>query len=286
MAIRDIPGNPEELEFEPPFYSPEMALAHTYCVGQGIELGAGAHNPFNLPGSINIAPFSDIPGAVDYNDFLLYRHEQVRRCGHYCAIDLAGEAHALPVGDATQDYIISSHVVEHLPDLIAAFLDWNRVLKPGGIIFTIFPKRDALPTDGLRPITPLAHFIEDYYLKHSSNTHPIDEGQAIRGHYHVFTLGSMLELIHWCNQHLNLSWTIEHVEETDSKVGNGHTVVCRYTPKLPLVVNAPQRTPVAPMSRLRELVDASREIWTTEGPRAFFVRLGRWIGGERRYRRK
>jgi ubiquinone/menaquinone biosynthesis C-methylase UbiE len=38
-------------------------------------------------------------------------------------------------------------VVEHLPDPIAAFFEWNRVLKAGGTIFMIFPKRDALPAD-------------------------------------------------------------------------------------------------------------------------------------------
>jgi hypothetical protein len=58
----------------------------------------------------------------------------------------------------------------------------------------------------------------------------LDKNVTLRGHYHVFTLGSMIELIHWCNLYVNLSWRIEALEETDSKVGNGHTVVCRYKP--------------------------------------------------------
>ena len=34
----------------------EMKLAHEYCKGKGIEIGGAAHNPFNLPDCINIAP--------------------------------------------------------------------------------------------------------------------------------------------------------------------------------------------------------------------------------------
>lgn len=214
-----------------PFYSSDMQIAHKYCTGRGVELGAAAHNPFNLPGSINLAPFSHQEGTIDSNDFLFFQKEQGKICGHFALIDVVGEAHATGLPDCSQDYLISSHVVEHLPDLISAFLEWNRILKPNGIIFMIFPKRNADKTDQNRPITPLYHFVEDFYWKRDIHTHTIACGHGIRGHYHVFNLQSMLELISWCNYHLNLSWHIEHVEETDSKVGNGHTVVARFKPQ-------------------------------------------------------
>ncbi len=229
MAITAIQGNLKDMTEGGPFYGREMELAHQYCQGSGIELGAAAHNPFNLPGSINVAPFSDDPNNVDYQDFLNYREAQIKNCGCYVTVDRVGEADAIPVGDCSQDYIVSSHVVEHLPNLLAAFVEWNRVLKPGGIAFMIFPKHDAAPADVDRPITPLSHFIEDYYVKRTIWDHALDPGHGIRGHYHVFTLGSMLELIHWGNHNLDLKWKVEAVELTDSKVGNGHTVVCRCT---------------------------------------------------------
>lgn len=244
MAIRTEQGDLTRLQNPKPMFFREMKLAHAWCRGSGIELGAAAHNPFGLPGAINAAPFSDRPGDVDYQDFLLYKNEQERLCGRYALVDLVCEAHALQVPDASQDYVISSHVVEHLPDLVSAFLEWNRVLKPGGVAFMVFPKRNALEADARRPITPLAEFIDDYNRKASIHTHPLEAGHGIRGHYHVFTLDSMLELIAWCNRNLDLRWTVERVEKTDSKVGNGHTVVARY--------RAPKRSGAAAiLNRLR-----------------------------------
>lgn len=204
-----------------------MRLARRYCRGMGIELGASASNPFNLPGARNCAPYSADPSDPDHGDFEIYREEQVRLGGAWAPVDLVGEADAIPVPDGSQDYVLSSHVVEHVPDLISAFLEWNRVLRPGGIVFMIFPKRDALPLDASRPVTPLEEFIEDYRTRQTLHTHPIPPGERVRGHYHVFTLESMLALIDWCNRELGLSWEVLCTEQTDSKVGNGHTAVCR-----------------------------------------------------------
>lgn len=294
MAITVAQGDLKEMIKEGPIYSSPMKLAHRYCTGSGIELGAAAHNPFDLPNSINVAPFSDDPSHVDYNDFMLYRQEQVRFCGHYVKVDLVGEADAIPVDDHSQDYVISSHVVEHLPNLVTAFLEWNRILRPGGVIFMIFPKRDALAKDVDRPITPLSHYIDDYNQKRTIWTHAVDAGHGIRGHYHVFTLNSMLELIQWANQNLNLGWKLEAVEETDSKVGNGHTVVCRYLPGEDHAnsFNALKIDPLGRLQakvvprRLNQLLITSSIIIRQHGLRVFAGRLFRWLGGERRHNRK
>ena len=47
-------------------------------------------------------------------------------CGEYAVIDVQAEAHALPFEDSSQDYVISSHVFEHLPGKViraGRFLD-------------------------------------------------------------------------------------------------------------------------------------------------------------------
>jgi SAM-dependent methyltransferase len=286
MAITTVQGNPEEMPKGVPFYGRRMELATRYCQGSGIELGAAAHNPFDLPNSINVAPFSDDPSHVDYNDFLIYREEQVKNCGYYAVVDLVGEADAIPITDGSQDYVISSHVIEHLPNLISAFLEWNRVLVPGGIIFMIFPKRDAAPQDLERPVTPLDHFIEDYSLKRTIWTHEMEEDR-IRGHYHVFTLSSMLELIQWCNQNLNLSWKVEAAEETDSKIGNGHTVVCRYLPgemqawvSSAVKVNRQSRFAYVWM-RMEQRLRIASQIIASEGFAAFFNQFIHWLSRRR-----
>ena len=192
-------------------------VAKRYCRGYGIELGASAHNPFGLANCINVAP-------ADEFDF--YKDEQGSLCGRYAEIDLVGEAQLIPeIGSHELDYIVSSHVIEHVPDVISAFVEWNRVLKPGGVIVMIFPKKSAL--DHTREVTPISHFMDDYRNKKTVETHSIEEVGVRRGHYHVFTLASMLELI----QSADLDWQILEALETDDKVGNGHMVVARYSPR-------------------------------------------------------
>jgi ubiquinone/menaquinone biosynthesis C-methylase UbiE len=227
MAITLIKGNDTNLKHGKPFFHKDMPLAHQYCIGNGLELGAAAHNPFNLAGVLNVAPYSDDPDHYHYKNFQFYKQAQEELCGHYAQVDISGVADDIPVSDNSQDYIVNSHMIEHVTDVIGAFLEWNRVLKPGGVIFMIFPKRDALSTDVSRPITTVDEFVAIYRKRTSLSQ---QQREHDTGHKHVFSLQSMIDLINWCNENLSLSWVIEATEETDSKTINGHTVVARYMP--------------------------------------------------------
>jgi ubiquinone/menaquinone biosynthesis C-methylase UbiE len=48
---------------------------------------------------------------------------------------MQGSALALPFGDSTFDYVISSGVIHHTPDPKSAFRELVRVLQPGGTLF-------------------------------------------------------------------------------------------------------------------------------------------------------
>jgi ubiquinone/menaquinone biosynthesis C-methylase UbiE len=58
----------------------------------------------------------------------------------------------LPFPDNSQDYIFTSHVLEHIPDYKHTIRDWHRVVKSGGCIVIIVPhqflyeKRARLPS--------------------------------------------------------------------------------------------------------------------------------------------
>jgi SAM-dependent methyltransferase len=184
-------------------------LAFKYCKGKGIEIGRAAHNPFGLSNCINIAP-------EERQEF--WKQSQLNICGEYSPIDIYGTAELLPVKDNSFDYIISSHVIEHVPNPIKAFFEWDRVLKPGGIIFMIFPKRDSDPKDVHRMISSLHDFIEQYINPQDLNDEEL--------HIWVFNLDSMIKLITHCNT-MGLNWEIIYSLETDDKVGNGHLVICR-----------------------------------------------------------
>lgn len=208
-----------------------MPLAFKYCVGHGIELGAAAHNPFDLPNCL----FVGCSDGVDYlypedlADYEFFRDSQVGMSGELVKIDMVGDFQHLDVEDEKFDYVISSHVIEHVPNVIAALVESYRVLKNGGIFFVIFPKRNAGHTDAVRPLTTLAEMIETYEAK-------IDMGCPPQGgwrtHYQVFSTQSMIGVINYINNAGLGNWLIECVEETDTKVTNGHTLVLRKTARL------------------------------------------------------
>ena len=194
----------------------EHNLAHRWCRGTGLEIGAAAHNPFGL----------NARNVATYDPF--YEKAQIELCGEAAPIDVEAYADRIPLEDASQDFILSSHVVEHLPDLIGALVEWNRLLKSGGICFIIHPLRYALSGDESRPLTPLEHYIDDYGNRYDRNTHPLQgvTGGA-GGHYHVAEIENLIEVVDFTNSRDLTDWELVDLERVDTKVGNGFTLVFR-----------------------------------------------------------
>jgi glycosyltransferase involved in cell wall biosynthesis/SAM-dependent methyltransferase len=204
----------------------EHALAHQLLDGlRGLEIGAAAHNPFGL-NTRNVAPIDD------------HEHYALHQAGQMgvapATVDIWAFADAIPVPDNSEDFIISSHVVEHLPNVVAAFREWNRVVRVGGYIFMIVPQRDALAEDVGRPITGLEHFIDDYRAGVSLDTHATEDVPGGRmGHYHVFTPDLIVALVAWMKEERLCDWELTAREDVDSKVGNGFTLAFRVVAKFP-----------------------------------------------------
>jgi SAM-dependent methyltransferase len=199
----------------------ESAHAHRWLDGlsPGIELGAGAHNPFGLHSCLNVDPDTD-PDSQS-------KAEQRNLCGRVADVHLAEDGATLPsFGDSTLGYIVSSHVVEHIPNLFGAFERWRHVLKPNGLIYAIIPHPDASPADRGRPLTTFEHALEDWWSDATVATHACDPGHGPRGHYHVFSPGSLIDLIdRWNVERGGLAFQLVDRLERDDKVGNGFTVV-------------------------------------------------------------
>ena len=159
------------------------------------------------------------------DDLDIFRQGEINMCGKYAEIDIVAEANDIPLPDASQDYVVSSHVVEHLPDPIGAFYEWNRILKPDGIIVMIVPLPGAHPPDAGRPIVTLGELQRAYHEQYTVDDNPL--GQVRRGHYYVYTLERMLEVIAWMSEVDDFQWDILLTEAKDSKVGNGFTVIAR-----------------------------------------------------------
>lgn len=78
-----------------------------------------------------------------------------------CTADFYGHACALPFHDHTLDYVIASHVLEHVANPVAALHEWYRVVRPGGIIYLVVPNRLSA-FDHTRELTTVAHMLNDF----------------------------------------------------------------------------------------------------------------------------
>lgn len=59
------------------------------------------------------------------------------------------------------DFVISSHVIEHVANPIKALIEWKRIIKDNGYLILILPHKDGT-FDHKRPVTKLDHLNQDY----------------------------------------------------------------------------------------------------------------------------
>ena len=132
-------------------------VAAQYCTGDGLEIGA-LHRPMPLPDGARARYIDSFDTAT------LIRLWSPEVDGHdVVPVDIVADATTLAgVPDAAADFIIASHVVEHLEDPIRCVFSLLRVLKPGGAAIVILPDRRHT-FDVKRPPTPAGHLLRDYY---------------------------------------------------------------------------------------------------------------------------
>jgi SAM-dependent methyltransferase len=65
------------------------------------------------------------------------------------------------VSSGSYDFVLASHVLEHMANPILALSEWLRLLKDGGILVLILPDRNRT-FDHRRPVTTLEHLLEDF----------------------------------------------------------------------------------------------------------------------------
>jgi glycosyltransferase involved in cell wall biosynthesis len=202
----------------------DSAVAHRFLDGlTGVEIGGAIHNPFHIEGCLNVDR-TDQPTP--------YKLEEKRLCGESLHVDIVASGHDLPFADASLDYVLSSHVLEHFYDPIGAIKEWLRVVRPGGYVFMIVPHRDRT-FDRDEPLTSVEELLARHAgLERSEGdesgpagppfSHPdsrADQADDELGHKSFWTTESFLEL---CSA---LGLRVVHVDDVDDKVGNGFTVV-------------------------------------------------------------
>ena len=185
---------------------PDSSLAHRYLDGlQGVEIGASAHNPFNIAGCLNVDYTADTTTP--------FKQEEVRLCGEMAPVDVVADGAKLPFPNESLDFVLSSHVLEHFYDPIGVLNEWLRVVRPGGYVFAVVPHKERT-FDAPRPRTTLAELVE----RHAN---PSDAPSDDHRHYSVWVTEDLLELC----RHMGLD--VVDWQDADDKVGNGFTVVIR-----------------------------------------------------------
>lgn len=98
-----------------------------YTRGQGLDLGSGPSKPF--------AHMVAVDNCKDTALFNIQMQPDVR-----CDVT------AMPMfASASQDFVFSSHTLEHIEDHVAALREWWRVLKVGGFLCLYLPHKDHYP---------------------------------------------------------------------------------------------------------------------------------------------
>jgi SAM-dependent methyltransferase len=177
----------------------DSALAHRWLDGlKGVEIGGAAHNAFHLD-TLNVDRTRDMD--------TVYKREELECAGVAMAVDVVAEGDDLPFPDEAFDFVLASHVLEHLPDPIRALQEWRRVARR--YLFVVLPHRDRT-FDRDRPVTPV-----DELLRRHEHGLRSDEDR----HWTVWTCETFLELC----ERLGVE-VLEH-QDPDDKQGNGFAVV-------------------------------------------------------------
>jgi SAM-dependent methyltransferase len=101
--------------------------------------------------------------------------------------DIRGDASDMaPVKDATFDFLIANHVLEHMPNLGATLTHWMRVLRPGGLLLVALPNvcdMEWLCGEHSRLVTTPQHLLEEYHTNRLAN-HSEEIGVSAFSLYH------------------------------------------------------------------------------------------------------
>jgi len=140
----------------------------------------------------------------------IFKREEKRLTGQALKVDIVASADELPFEDNKWDFVVSSHVLEHVWDPIKGIKEWIRVIKPGGYVFMIVPHKERT-FDKIRKRTTLQELIERHRaLLPDPQTH---------AHHSAWITEDLLELC----EYLNLN--VVEYQNVDDKVGNGFTVI-------------------------------------------------------------
>ncbi|HTZ08796.1 MAG TPA: methyltransferase domain-containing protein, partial [Acidimicrobiales bacterium] len=201
--------------------------------GRGLELGPGNY-PFRiLPPDVEVRYVdrwaSDTIGQLSDFGASLTAHYRAAFVEPDITLDFNRDR-LRPVPDGGEDFVIASHLLEHLAEPIGFLDEVHRVLGPGGLFLLLLP--DRLRTeDRFRAPTPLGHLVEEHGrgVEEVSDEHLReflrDRGVLARWspakrraqialhrdrsvHVHCWTQAEFAQVLLWGIEHLGHTWEL------------------------------------------------------------------------------
>jgi SAM-dependent methyltransferase len=191
--------------------------------GHGVEIG-----PLNraLPRHANISV-----AYLDYEDQASLRRRYPALADSIPRIDIVDDAEEVrTVASASFDFLVASHVIEHLRRPIAALREWLRIVRPGGLLYLVAPDK-RVTFDRHRVRTTLEHHILDYEEPSAARDfeHYVEFARLVEGaraeaalararqrhaegfsiHFHTFIPEDIVELVRWCHAYVSPVTLIE-----------------------------------------------------------------------------
>jgi SAM-dependent methyltransferase len=205
-------------------------VARRFLRGDGIEIGA-LHRPMRVPRSARVR-YVDVMSRQEllaiHSGPLYVNPSWVREP------DVVDDGERLAsFADASVDFVIANHMLEHAEDPIGALGNFARVLRPGGVMFIALP--DARRTfDALRERTSVEHLLRDHSLgpgvsraMHYREWAFVEclpqelvaervacfEREKARHHFHVWELDGFLDLSRAISLPVSLEFAATHSNE-------------------------------------------------------------------------
>jgi SAM-dependent methyltransferase len=219
-----------------------------HLVGVGVEIGPG-HVPFPVPPTVqvrfvdrwepteNSSLFPELGDDPGFPRPDLVANLDVDRLG--------------ALADGSQDFVIASHIIEHLANPLAMIVDIHRVLRPRGLFVLLLPDRHKT-FDQFRSATPLTHLVDEYRrdVREVDDEHILDFIIAsIRAsgdnrdfkvllsertpgeidlhrrrsvHAHVWDMGEFQTLLEYSKSELGAGWEVVDVAEPGGEGTHGN----------------------------------------------------------------
>lgn len=209
------------------------ALAGRYLSGAGLEIGA-----------LNAPMWMPLGASVRYVDRLstAQQREHYPELAHISLpeVDIVCDGELLtPVRSHSVRFVVANHVLEHCQNPLRAIEEWLRVVQDGGVVFMAIPDK-RLCFDSERPVTPLAHVLDEYehgpernlrahveeWVTHVEKT-PV-EARAARVdelvasgysiHFHAWSWTEIVELLLCARDRLGFGFEVEALQRNDLEV--------------------------------------------------------------------